>query len=574
MSKNPSKTIRREYTRVFYQGNRLTLALDISCTVLTAAGNLLISWLLQQIIDVATGLDTGWSLGALAGMCGLCLAGLLVCYGLAYVSEPRFLAKAMSQYKEYVFTRLTDKSISAFSRERSALYLSALSNDAAVIETDYLKSLPELVQNVVLFAGAFVMMFWYSPALTLVSVALALLPVLASVVTGDRLSRAEVTVSHKNEQYLATLKDSLAGFSVMKSFRAEKAMRALLSRSIRDSEQSKRSRNQLNLVIQCLGTCAGLIAQFGVFMMGAYLAMSGRGVTAGVVIVFVQLMNYVLSPIGRIPELLAKRKAAVCLIDKLAAALAENTEPDRSTSKPKLENAIVLEDVSFGYEGENIVLRNISARFDKGKSYAIVGASGSGKSTLLNLLMASHSGYTGAIRLDETELRDIRTESLYDLISIVQQNVFVFNATLRDNVTMFQSFPDEDVNRALELSGLARLIGEKGEDYLCGENGSGLSGGEKQRLSIARSLLRRGQVLLLDEATAALDTQTTSQVLGAVLELEGLTRIVVTHSLDAGLLRRCDAILTLKDGRLLESGTFDELMEAKGYFYSLYNVSQ
>lgn len=203
-----------------------------------------------------------------------------------------------------------------------------------------------------------------------------------------------------------------------------------------------------------------------------------------------------------------------------------------------------------------------------------MGASGSGKSTLLNLLMAGQAGYEGHIRFDGTELRDIQTDSLYDLMSLVQQNVFVFNATLRDNVTMFQPFPDEDVTRAMELSGLAELVKEKGEGYLCGENGSGLSGGEKQRLSIARSLLRKSPVLLMDEATAALDAQTASTVINAVLDLNGLTRIVVTHALDEKVLRRYDAILTMKDGALLETGTFESLMAEKGYFYSLFTVSQ
>ena len=213
-------------------------------------------------------------------------------------------------------------------------------------------------------------------------------------------------------------------------------------------------------------------------------------------------------------------------------------------------------------------------RFDAGKSYAVVGASGSGKSTLLNLLMASHSGYTGSIRYDDTPLQQISSESLYEMVSCIQQNVFIFNASIRDNITMFSQFPKEEVDRAIELSGLSALVAQRGEDYLCGENGSGLSGGEKQRISIARSLLKQAKVLLVDEATAALDAQTAFQVAGAILDLEGLTRIVVTHSLDENLLKRYDCVLTLKNGRIAETGSFQELMAKKGYFYSLYTVSQ
>lgn len=128
---------------------------------------------------------------------------------------------------------------------------------------------------------------------------------------------------------------------------------------------------------------------------------------------------------------------------------------------------------------------------------------------------------------------------------------------------MFSPFPEAEVERAIELSGLSALVAERGGDYLCGENGSGLSGGEGQRVSIARSLLRRSEVLLVDEATAALDAATAYQVTDSILSLEGMTRILVTHSLDAALLQRCDRILALRGGRIVESGTFDELMSSR-----------
>ena len=139
---------------------------------------------------------------------------------------------------------------------------------------------------------------------------------------------------------------------------------------------------------------------------------------------------------------------------------------------------------------------------------------------------------------------------------------------------MFHPFDDTAVDQALALSGLSEFIARRGSDALCGENGCNLSGGEKQRISIARSLLRKSPVLLMDEATAALDTQTAYRVVSSILDLKGLTRIVVTHSLDEKILGRYDQILTMKAGRIIESGTYEELMEKKGYFYSLYTISQ
>ena len=175
---------------------------------------------------------------------------------------------------------------------------------------------------------------------------------------------------------------------------------------------------------------------------------------------------------------------------------------------------------------------------------------------------------------DGKELRNVSSHSLYEVISIIQQNVFIFNSTIKDNITMFRDFEPEEVERAISLSGLSTLIAERGADFKCGENGSGLSGGERQRISIARCLLRKTPVLLVDEATAALDAETAFQVSSSILELDGLTRIVVTHSLDEALLKKYDSVLVLKNGAVEESGTFDELMDKKGYFYSLFTVSQ
>ena len=204
----------------------------------------------------------------------------------------------------------------------------------------------------------------------------------------------------------------------------------------------------------------------------------------------------------------------------------------------------------------------------------LTGSSGSGKSTLLNLIMASNTNYKGNILVDGVELTDISPESLYDMMSLIQQNVFVFNASIKDNVSMFREFPKAELDRAVDKAHLKELISERGENYLCGENGNSLSGGEKQRISIARSLLRKSSVLLVDEATAALDAKTAHEVSDNILDLSDITRIVVTHTLDEAQMKRYDEIIVLKNGEITESGKFDELMARKEYFYALFTVSQ
>ncbi len=564
----------KPYIRRFYRGNGVYFGLGILQIVLVTAYNLSLSWLLQQIFDLIAGESVAFSLPQLA----LFAAGIGALVALAalcdYFSLPRFVSKAMAQYKNYVFEQLSKKGISAFSGENTSLYISALSNDAAVIENDYVGGIFDLMRNLLLFFGALTMMLLYDPVLTAVAVALAALPIVTSLLLGNRMAEAEKQVSDRNEHYMSTLRDSLLGFSVVKSFRAEAQMCAMFAKEVKKVADAKEKSKKRMTVISMCSVLTGLAVQLGVFLVGAYLALTRGAVTVGTVLVFVQLLNYVLTPIAQVPTLLAERKAAKALIEKLARALQENVREEGSVQKCTLQDAIHVKNLSFGYTSEQTVLHDVSYRFEAGKCYAVVGASGSGKSTLLNLLMASRADHTGEIRYDDVPLESIGSESLYDMVSVVQQNVFVFNASIRDNITMFSDFPKEEVDRAIRLSGLDALIAQRGEAYLCGENGSGLSGGEKQRISIARSLLKNAQVLLVDEATAALDAKTANQVSTAILALEGVTRIVVTHSLEECLLRQYDAILALKNGSIAETGSFEELLEKKGYFYSLFTLSQ
>ena len=564
----------RPYMRQFYRGNGWRFTLAMVQTLLLTGANIMISWLIQQIIDLTTGADIGFSFTQILLLTLVGLGLEIAAFTFAYCSKPRFIARGIGQYKEYVFSEMCKKGISAFSGENTSLYISALSNDAASIEINYLANIFVIVDNAFLCVGALALMFYYSPLLTVISIGLSVLPLLASLLTGNLVAKAEKQVSDRNETYMTTLKDSLVGFSVIKSFRAEAQMRRLFGEKAREVSDAKCTRKKMSILVQMLSVSAGSIVQFGVFLIGAYLALRGAALSAGTVLVFVQLLNFVINPVGTIPQALAECRAAKALVEKVAEALSENVREEGDCVKTELNSGIVLQDLSFAYEPEKPVLHDMNFTFEAGKSYALVGASGSGKSTLLNLLMASYPHYGGSIRFDDTELRQISSKSLYEMVSVIQQNVFVFNASIRDNITMFSDFPREAVDRAIQLSGLSALIEARCEDYLCGENGSGLSGGEKQRISIARSLLKHAQVLLVDEATAALDAQTAYQVSGAILDLNELTRIVVTHALDEALLKRYDCILALKNGSITEAGSFDELMEKKGYFYSLFTVSQ
>lgn len=572
MKTKQNKKKNREFIHQLYYKNRINFIVTIILTIAMSSLNLMISWLIQQIMDCTANQD----MQALVRSAWIVII-VVVIYTIANVMYravyPRFLQRAMQQYRDYAFSRLTQKSLRSFSKEGTALYVSALTNDCTSIENNYLAATFTLIELLFCFLGALIMMLYYSPVMLVLAVALSFLPVAVSMTAGNRLTEQEKEISKKNERFVSIVNELLSGFPVIKSFRAETQASRLFSQRNEQAEEAKKNKRRTEQLISLLANDAGIIAQMGIFLAGAWLAISGKGVTAGVVIVFVQLMNYILNPISQVPLLWSNRKAAIALMEKLSDALSENVREEGREKLNGFSEKIEVKDLTYGYEPESPVLKDLDVQFDAGKSYAIVGGSGSGKSTLLNLLMGSSSNYQGEICIDGVSIKNIESESLYQLMTSVQQNVFVFNDTIRNNVTMFHEFPDKEVTLALERSGLSEFIEKRGEEFVCGENGANLSGGERQRISIARALLRKSPILLVDEATAALDAATARAVSFSILNLVGMTRIVVTHCLEEAILRRYDKILVMKNGTICEQGKFDTLMQQKGQFYSLFQIA-
>lgn len=238
---------------------------------------------------------------------------------------------------------------------------------------------------------------------TLISMGFAAIPLIVSIFTGKQLAIKEKRVSDRNEVYVASVKDLLSGFSVVKSFQAENQAISLYKASNRNLEQSKKERNRTSSLISTLGAIAQNMAQFGVLLTSAWMVTNNiSGLTVGMVMVFTTLMHFVIQPIATIPQLLAQRKSAVTLINKLAANLAHNVSDQGddlilSNDTPPL---IQVDQVFYSYTENKPALKDLSFDFMPGKSYAVVGGSGSGKSTLLNLLMGMDNGYRGSIQLN------------------------------------------------------------------------------------------------------------------------------------------------------------------------------
>ena len=486
----------------------------------------------------------------------------------------RYLKTALFQFKGFVFKKILGKTISEFRGENSSKFISAFSNDLNSIELNYLVGTIDILGSVFTFVASGIAMLVFNPIIGLAMIVCAVVCSFLSVKFGKRLVKKESRTANENMSFIDQVKDLLNGFIVIKCFKAEKEVLQIFDERNVELESSKQSRRATSDTVTIFGDLAALLLNGILF--SAVFAL-GIGKSAGVLIVFIQLLNYMLVPVRKIGPGISNRRAAKALIDRIADAIKDDPH-STATEKEELtgvDGGIEFKNVYFTYEdGNKEILRSIDLKFEKGKSYAIVGSSGCGKSTLLKLIMGHMQNYEGSITIDGKEIRNLSLDSLYEYVSVIQQDVFLFDSTIQNNITMFREFDEAKLKSAIERAGLAKLIAEKGDDYPCGECGKHLSGGEKQRVSIARCLVRETPVLLMDEATAALDAETAYSVTKEILSIDDLTRIIITHGLEESLLRCYDEIIVIQGGKIAEKGKFDELMENKGYFYSLYNVFQ
>ena len=551
------------------KGNTFNFIFLTFAALLETAIMMCLSIMLEKVVAVATAKDLdGLYKQGLVFL--IMLAVSTVAYILLMKIKPTFKKRALSQYKNNAYEHILSKNIADFNKSTTSTYVSVFTNDVKVIEENYVLAPFSILTQITLFISAVVIMLLYSPALTGVAIGLSLIPMVVMLLVGGKLGAHETNISNQNESFMHFLKDNLVGFSTIKVFKSEGKIREIFKSRNGVLETAKAKKEATLVLLEFLQTATSILAQFGVFFVGAYIAITTGAIQASVLILFVQLMNSVMNPLIQVPTLISKRNSCKPLFKKLDEII--KTEECGEKETVKFENSIKVTNLEFAYEDNNI-LNGIDFEFKKGKSYALVGASGSGKTTLLNLLAGRYQEYNGEINYDGKELKTLSIDSLFEKMAYVEQNVFVFDDSIVNNVTMYSNVDEDALARALEKAGLQALIEEKGVDYKCGENGSNLSGGEKQRISIARALIKNAELLFMDEATSALDSETSSNVMHSVLDIEHLSKIVITHKLEEKILKRFDEIIVLKNGKVYENGSFDELMNKNGLFRSLYELA-
>ena len=485
----------------------------------------------------------------------------------------KLVRQIMSRYKNKVFKSILDRDYREFSKEKSGKFISILTENMKKIEQDYLHQYFNISKNISLMIFSLVAMFIGNWFLTLLVIIASIIPMMISGFIGQKSASLQNSSMIAEQKYLAKVKDILAGFLVIKSFNVKEAIRQDYKNESEKLDEIYFIKGKFDVLSNVISQLSGMIVFLVAFGGGMYLVFGGH-TTIGSVTAIVQLVNFVVMPLNEIGMGMSKFREGQATLNSFEVK--DVIELQTGKTKEYFDDVISFSNVDFSYpNAEEKIFNNLSLQIKKGEKIAIVGMSGSGKSTLLNLLLRFYDVTSGYISIDNQDLQAISAESLYNLMTIVQQDVYIFDDTLKANITLSQSFTEDDIKKAVQQSGLESYVleNELGLQTLCGENGSNLSGGERQRLSIARALIRKTPILLLDEATSSLDNQITTEIENSILEIQDLTVLVVTHKLNKSMLKKYNRILFMKNGVIVEDGSFDNLMDRKGEFYKLVELS-
>ena len=496
--------------------------------------------------------------------------------GLNFISlrlKNKLVRQIMSRYKNKVFQSILDRDYRDFSKEKSGKFISVLTENMKKIEQDYLHQYFNISKNLSLMIFSLLTMFIGNWFLTLLVIIASIIPMMISGFIGQKSASLQNSAMIADQKYLAKVKDILAGFLVIKSFNVKESICEDYSHESEKFDEINFIKGKFDVLANVISQLSGMIVFLVAFGGGMYLVFNGH-TTIGSVTAIVQLVNFVVMPLNEVGMGISKFREGQATLD--AFEVKDVTELQTGETKEYFDDVISFSNIDFSYPNtEEKIFNHLSLKIQKGEKIAIVGMSGSGKSTLLNLLLRFYDVTSGHISIDNIDLQAISAGSLYNLMTIVQQDVYIFDDTLRANITLNQFFTDEEIKQAVQQSGLESYVleNESGLQALCGENGSNLSGGQKQRLSIARALIRKTPILLLDEATSSLDNQVTTEIENSILDIQDLTALVVTHKLNENILKKYDRILFMKGGVIVEDGSFGDLMDRRGEFYKLFELS-
>ena len=521
---------------------------------------------LEPLVNSATQKDLVVMLRAIVLFVLIVIADLTTAY-FHKISRENLRKEFLIGLKNDLFAGIMSKSFKEFRKEPPSFYVSMMQRDVKKVSTDYFDSVCGIYRVSISFTVTVIALINVNPWICLINVAIALFSVFIPRIFEGRLKKRSQNASEAAAEYQSVISDAFIGFNTIKLYSVfSKIKNQTEERNVR-SEETECNLIKTNYKVSYMsGVCstAGFVLTIITSVLFVFLGKIG----IGGVLAISQLIGGILAPFQEVPMFITNLKSVAVVNDKLKKYIDIAPQSQESESQNITDYSLKVESAAVSFDDKKI-LDGVDITFEQGKKYVIMGESGCGKSTLVKLFIKMSECASGRVMLGKHDIKNISDKMLYSAVNYMQQEVFLFDDTIKNNITLYKDYSPEKIQYAIECAGLKDYVGRLADGLETKINGNGynLSGGEKQRIGIARALLAGAKVFILDEITSNLDVATERFIENLIMNLKDVTVIMITHRINDTTLRKADEILVMKDGNISEKGNYGTLLDSKGLLY-------
>ncbi|WP_427340352.1 ABC transporter ATP-binding protein [Caloranaerobacter sp. DY30410] len=557
--------------------NRKSMGLELTAIIvlltITAFLNTLYPVLIKELIDESISLNIK-SISQNIVFLLVVTVALLLSEFFRRLIEANYRKNIVKNLRNSVLAGILRMNYKDYSKTSTGEYMSMINNDIELVTNDYYIMKLRLFQSIISIFFSFVAMIKLDVYLAFIVIVSSFIPLITPYFYRKILKVKKNQVSLELKRFSENVKDILEGFELIKSYNIQSRIKNLFITKNNNSVNAVYEYSKTEIFSDMLAGLFSFVGYITLIIFGIILIINGKS-SVGTLLAAIQISELLVNPImsisGQINRINSIRDVKKSIESFTKIKNTEENNKQNNIDVDDFKNLTVF--IKSFYYDNNLILKDINLKLERGKKYAIVGLSGSGKSTLLKLINGSLHEFDGFIKLNNFNINSINQANYHNIVTMIHQDTFIFNDTLENNITLYQEYDKSEIDNVIKQVKLEHLkLRNDGFNLDLRNGGNIISGGEKQRISIARALLKNSKVLLLDEATASLDNITYQMIENILVSLDDVMVISVTHKLYESILKRYDEIIVMHKGSIYERGSFDELMKRKTLFYSLYNT--